>query len=70
MPARILGVQSIVHVQASLEADHRTHPIDHDAADRISAAAGRDPDSPAAQSGVDHRAQAVADRNDDQDHEE
>jgi hypothetical protein len=45
-------------------------PMDHDAADRISAAAYRDPDSPTAQSGFDDRAQAAADRNDDQGDEE
>jgi hypothetical protein len=42
-------------------------PMDHGAADRISAAAGRDPNSPTAQSGFDDRAQAAADRNDDDD---
>jgi len=39
----------------------------HDAAHRISAAAARDPDSPTAQSGFDERAQAAADRNDEDD---
>jgi hypothetical protein len=38
--------------------------MDHQAADRISAAADRDPDSPTAQSGFDDRAQEAADRND------
>ena len=43
--------------------------MDHESADRISAAAGRDPDSPTATSGFDDRAQAAADRNsaDDED---
>jgi hypothetical protein len=40
--------------------------MDHSAADRISAAACQDPDSPTAQSGFDDRAQAAADRNDDE----
>jgi hypothetical protein len=39
-------------------------PMDHEAADRISAAADRDPDSPTATSGFDDRAQEAADRND------
>ncbi|MFC8047967.1 hypothetical protein [Nocardia sp. NPDC057353] len=39
-------------------------PMDHDAADRIGAAAERDPDSATAQSGFDDRAAAAADRND------
>ncbi|MFI6031629.1 hypothetical protein [Amycolatopsis magusensis] len=38
-------------------------PMDHDSADRISAAADRDPDSPTATSGFDDRAQDAADRN-------
>lgn len=42
-------------------------PMDHEAADRISAAAERDPDSPTAQSEFDDRAQAAADRNDPDD---
>jgi hypothetical protein len=37
--------------------------MDHEAADRISAAADRDPDSATAQSGFDDRAQDAADRN-------
>jgi hypothetical protein len=37
--------------------------MDHQAADRISAAAERDPDSPTAESGFDERAQEAADRN-------
>ncbi|MBE1467486.1 hypothetical protein [Kibdelosporangium phytohabitans] len=41
--------------------------MSHEAADRISAAADRDPDSPTAQSGFDDRAQEAADRNDDAD---
>jgi hypothetical protein len=39
--------------------------MDHAAADRISDAARQDPDCPTAQSGFDDRAQAAADRNDD-----
>jgi len=42
-------------------------PVDHEAADRIGAAADRDTDSPTAQSGFDERAQEAADRNDAQD---
>lgn len=45
-------------------------PMDRQAADRISAAAQRDPQSPTATSGFDERAQAAAERNeqdDDQD---
>jgi hypothetical protein len=42
----------------------RSTPMDHQAADRISAAAGRDPESPTAVSGFDDRAQEAADRND------
>jgi hypothetical protein len=38
--------------------------MDHAAAERISAAADRDPQSPTAQSGFDERAEAAADRND------
>jgi len=41
-------------------------PMDHEAADRISAAAERDPESPTAESGFDDRAQEAADRNDDE----
>jgi hypothetical protein len=36
---------------------------DHEAADRISAAAEANPDSDTARSGFDHRAQTAADRN-------
>jgi hypothetical protein len=43
--------------------------MDHQAADRISAAARQDPDSETARSGFDERAQAAADRNDDDDDE-
>lgn len=43
--------------------------MDHQAADRISAAARQDPDSPAARSGFDDRAQAAAGRNDEDDEE-
>jgi hypothetical protein len=42
----------------------RSAPMDHAAAGRIGAAAGRDPQSPTAQSGFDGRAGAAADRND------
>jgi hypothetical protein len=45
----------------------RSEPMDHESADRISAAAERDPDSPTATSGFDERAQEAADRNDAQD---
>jgi hypothetical protein len=41
--------------------------MDHQAADRISAAVRQDPDSPTAQSGFDDRAQAAASRNDEDD---
>ena len=45
----------------------RSQPMDHESADRISAAAERDPDSSTAISGFDERAQEAADRNDAQD---
>ncbi|HEY3691112.1 MAG TPA: hypothetical protein VGL46_12535 [Pseudonocardiaceae bacterium] len=45
----------------------RETPMDRESADRISAAADRDPTSPTATSGFDDRAQAAADRNDDHD---
>ncbi|WP_280462735.1 hypothetical protein [Nocardia carnea] len=38
-------------------------PMDRDSADRIAAAAERDPNSPTAQSGFNERAEAAADRN-------
>jgi hypothetical protein len=41
--------------------------MDHDAADRISSAAGRDPESATASSGFDERAEAAADRNEPDD---
>jgi hypothetical protein len=41
--------------------------MDHESADRISAAADRDPDSPTATSGFDDRAHEAADRNDAED---
>ena len=41
----------------------RSTPMDHESADRISAAAARDPDSPTATSGFDDRAQAAAEHN-------
>ncbi|MFJ4651129.1 hypothetical protein ACIP5Y_07625 [Nocardia sp. NPDC088792] len=41
--------------------------MDRDAADRIAAAAERDPHSPTAQSGFDERAEAAADRNEQHD---
>ncbi len=45
----------------------RSTPMDHESADRISAAARRDPDSPTAASGFDERAQDAADRNEPSD---
>ena len=42
----------------------RYKPMDRQAADRISAAADRDPESPTAISGFDDRAQQAADCND------
>ncbi|WP_143267179.1 hypothetical protein [Amycolatopsis thailandensis] len=45
-------------------------PMDHESAARISAAADRDPSSPTATSGFDERAQAAADRNEDEDEDE
>ena len=42
----------------------RSTPMDHDASDRISAAAERDPQSPSSVSGFDERAEAAAERND------
>ncbi|MFI5837736.1 hypothetical protein ACIA5A_29065 [Micromonospora sp. NPDC051300] len=45
----------------------RSTPMDHESADRISAAAGRDPDSATAASGFDERAQDAADRNEPSD---
>ncbi|WP_020634991.1 hypothetical protein [Amycolatopsis alba] len=45
-------------------------PMDREAADRISAAADRNPASPTAESGFDDRAQAAADRNDDYDEDD
>jgi hypothetical protein len=42
----------------------RSTPMDHESADRIGAAADRDPDSATASSGFDDRAGAAADRND------
>lgn len=45
----------------------RSTPMDHESADRISAAADRDPDSPTATSGFDDRAHEAADRNDAED---
>ncbi|MEU5836344.1 hypothetical protein ABZ820_22120 [Streptomyces diacarni] len=43
----------------------RETPMDREAADRIADAAERDPDSPTATSGFDERADAAADRNED-----
>jgi hypothetical protein len=43
--------------------------MDREAADRIAAAADRDPDSPTAQSGFDQHAEAAAQRN-EPDHDE
>jgi hypothetical protein len=45
----------------------RSTPMDHESADRISAAAQRDPDSPTATSGFDERAQDAADRGEAED---
>ena len=45
----------------------KSTPMDHQSADRISAAAERDPESPTAESGFDDRAQDAADRNDEDD---
>jgi hypothetical protein len=45
-------------------------PMDHESADRISAAAARDPESATAQSGFDDRAQDAADRNDPYDEDD
>jgi hypothetical protein len=45
----------------------RSTPMDHESADRISAAAARDPDSPTATSGFDDRAQEAAGCNDAED---
>lgn len=42
----------------------RSTPMDHEAVDRISAAADRDPGRPTAESGFDDRTQEAADRND------
>jgi hypothetical protein len=44
--------------------------MDHESADRISAAAERDPESPTAASGFDDRAQDAANRNDRPDDDE
>ena len=44
--------------------------MDHESADRISAAAHRNPESPTAQSAFDDRVHAPADRNSDQDDDE
>lgn len=40
----------------------RSTPMDHEAADRVNAAADRDPSSATAVSGFDDRAEAAADR--------
>ena len=45
----------------------RSTPMDHESADRISAAADRDPNSPTATSGFDDRAQEAAGKNDAED---
>lgn len=42
----------------------RSTPMDHEAANRIGAAADKDPQSATATSGFDDRADAAADRND------
>ncbi|MBF6176776.1 hypothetical protein [Nocardia blacklockiae] len=43
----------------------KSSPMDRESADRISAAAERDPGSDTAQSGFDERAEAAATRNED-----
>jgi hypothetical protein len=48
----------------------RSTSMDHESADRISAAADRDPDSPTATRGFDDRAQQAAGRNDPDDYDE
>ncbi|WP_433531204.1 hypothetical protein ACQPYA_03595 [Micromonospora sp. CA-263727] len=45
----------------------RSTPMDHESADRISAAADRDPSSPTVTSGFDERAQEAAGRNEAED---
>ncbi|WP_158230439.1 hypothetical protein [Pseudofrankia asymbiotica] len=45
----------------------KSTPMDHEAADRISEAAWREPCSDTAQSGFDVRAQEAADRNEQDD---
>ena len=45
----------------------KSTPMDHQSADRISAAAERDPESPTAESRFDDRAQDAADRNEEDD---
>jgi hypothetical protein len=42
----------------------RSTPMDHEASDRISATADRDPDSLTATTGFNERAEAAAERND------
>jgi len=42
-------------------------PMDREAANRIAEAAARDPNSPTAQSGFDERADAAAQRNEEDD---
>ncbi|WP_280252986.1 hypothetical protein [Nocardia abscessus] len=42
-------------------------PMDHEAANRLAEAGERDPDSPTATSGFAGRAEAAADRNDEDD---
>lgn len=48
----------------------KSSPMDREAADRISAAAERDPGSDTAQSGFDERADAAAVRNENDDHDD
>ena len=45
-------------------------PMDREAADRIAAAAQRDPQSPTAQSGFDERAAVAAERNEPEPYDE
>lgn len=68
MVSRVSGDRwpgSFCSLSERLGIPHETiHPDDHAAADRIGAAADRDPQGPTAQSGFDDRAEAAADRND------
>lgn len=48
----------------------KSSPMDRESADRIGAAAERDPDSETARSGFDERADAAASRNEDDDYDD